>query len=235
MKQTLTERIDAVYADIAQAARLAGRDPAEITLCAASKVQDDDTIRTAIAAGITTCGENRVQELTAHLETDAYAGAEVHFIGHLQSNKVRQVVGKVDLIHSVDSERLLNAIALQAGKLGICQDVLIQVNLVGEESKGGVSPEALYDLCEKADKLSGVRLRGLMAIPPIATEKGQNVRYFQKMNELYIDIQAKMEHNQSRFNCLSMGMSGDYYDAIANGATIVRVGTAIFGPRPARV
>lgn len=234
MEQGLIERIDAVYADIAQAAQLAGREASEITLCAASKVQDDDTIRAAISAGVTLCGENRVQELVSHLETDAYAGAEVHFIGHLQTNKVRQVVGKVSLIHSVDSVKLMEAIASQATKLGICQDILVQVNLVEEESKGGIAPAELLALCQLADKLDGVRLRGLMAIPPIATVKGQNAEYFAKIHQLYIDIRDKMAHNQDSINCLSMGMSGDYYDAIAHGATIVRVGTAIFGPRPVK-
>ena len=121
----LKQNIQAVLDKIAAAARAAGRDPEEITLCAATKVQTDDTIRAAIAAGLRVCGENRVQELTAHLEADAYAGAaEVHFIGHLQTNKVKQVVGRVDLIQSVDSERLLRAIDGQAARLGLVQDIL---------------------------------------------------------------------------------------------------------------
>ena len=136
----LAQNIQAVRAKIAQAAADAGRTPGEITLCAATKVQTDDTIRAAIAAGVQVCGENRVQELTAHLEAGAYEGARVHFIGHLQTNKVKQVVGKVELIHSVDSERLLRAIHSQAEKLGIVQDILLEVNIAGEESKGGCSP-----------------------------------------------------------------------------------------------
>ena len=133
----LSQNIQAVEEQIARAAAAAGRDPEEITLCAATKVQTDDTIRAAIAAGVRVCGENRVQELTAHLEAGAYEGARVHFIGHLQTNKVKQVVGKVELIHSVDSERLLRAIHGQAEKLGIVQDILLEVNIAGEESKGG--------------------------------------------------------------------------------------------------
>ena len=121
----LSQNIQAVQKKIAAAARAAGRDPAEITLCAATKTQTDDTIRAAIAAGIRLCGENRVQELTAHLEANAYAGAEVHFIGHLQTNKVKQVVGRVSLIHSVDSPRLLQAIETQADMLGLRQDILL--------------------------------------------------------------------------------------------------------------
>ncbi len=226
------ESIQAVQAEIAAAAIAAGRDPSEITLCAATKVQTDDTIRGAIAAGITVCGENRVQELCAHLEAGAYEGSAVHFIGHLQTNKVRQVVGRVDLIHSVDSPRLLEAIEAQAQKLDIIQDVLIQVNIAQEESKGGVLPQEVYEICRVADQLPHVRLRGLMAIPPISAIPGANLPFFAAMYQLYIDIRGKMDHNQSSIDCLSMGMSGDFADAIAQGATLVRVGTALFGARP---
>ena len=145
----LAQNIQAVRAKIAQAAADAGRTPGEITLCAATKVQTDETIRAAIAAGVQVCGENRVQELTAHLEAGAYEGAGVHFIGHLQTNKVKQVVGKVELIHSVDSERLLRAIHSQAEKLGIVQDILLEVNIAGEESKGGCSPQEAEELARR--------------------------------------------------------------------------------------
>ena len=128
----LRENIEKVRRELDAAARAAGRDPADITLLAATKTQTSDTIRAAIAAGITVCGENRVQELTAHLADDAYEGAEVHFIGHLQTNKVKYVVGRVDLIHSVSSEKLLLAIDAQADKLGVVQDILLEVNLSGE-------------------------------------------------------------------------------------------------------
>lgn len=228
----LSQNIKAVQERIAAAARAAGRDPGEISLCAATKVQTDDTIRSAIAGGIRLCGENRVQELTAHLEANAYAGAEVHFIGHLQTNKVKQVVGKVSLIHSVDSERLLQAIDTQADKLGLVQDILLEVNIAGEESKGGISPEKLPQLAELAVRCPHVRLRGLMAIPPISSLPGANRRYFSEMRNLFVDIMKKMSDNQSVMDCLSMGMSADYEDAIAEGATLVRVGTALFGPRP---
>jgi hypothetical protein len=229
----LSQHIQAVQERIAAAARAAGRDPSEITLCAATKVQTDDTIRAAIAAGIQVCGENRVQELTAHLEADAYAGArEVHFIGHLQTNKVKQVVGRVDLIQSVDSQRLLQAIDAQADKLGLVQDILIEVNVAGEESKGGCPLQEVAALAQLAASLDHVRLRGLMAIPPVSREPGANRPYFAAMRQLFIDIREKMSDNQNDINCLSMGMSGDFEDAIAEGATLVRVGTALFGPRP---
>ena len=228
----LSQNIKTVQEEIAAAARAAGRDPGEISLCAATKVQSDDTIRAAIAAGIRLCGENRVQELTAHLEAGAYAGAQVHFIGHLQTNKVKQVVGRVSLIHSVDSEKLLLAIDSQADKLGVVQDILLEVNIAGEESKGGISPQNLPALAESALNCRHVRLRGLMAIPPVSTLPGANRRYFSRMKNLFVDITEKMSDNQGVMDCLSMGMSADYQDAITEGATLVRVGTAIFGPRP---
>ncbi len=229
---SIAENVQAVLAQVRQAAQEAGRSPEAVTLCAATKTQTDEAIRQAIAAGVTVCGENRVQELTAHLEAGAYAGAQVHFIGHLQTNKVKQVVGHVDLIHSVDSERLLRAIDAQAGKLGLCQDILLEVNLAGEQSKGGVPPEALEPLARLAGELPGVRLRGLMAIPPISQNPGDNREYFSKLRQLFVDIKGKILDNQTKIDCLSMGMSGDYADAIAEGATLVRVGTALFGPRP---
>ena len=229
----LAQRVQAVRERIAAAATAAGRSPEEITLCAATKVQTDDTIRAAIAAGIQVCGENRVQELTAHLAADAYAGARgVHFIGHLQTNKVKQVVGRVDLIQSVDSPHLLQTVDRQAEKLELVQDILLEVNIGGEESKSGCPRSDLPALVELALSSPHVRLRGLMAIPPISTVPGGNRRYFAEMYQLFIDITRKMSDNQSVMDCLSMGMSADFEDAIAEGATLVRVGTALFGPRP---
>jgi len=231
----LERRLQSIKQRISAAALAAGRDPEEITLCAATKVQSDETIRAAIAAGLAVCGENRVQELCAHLEADAYAGAQqVHFIGHLQTNKVNKVVGRVELIQSVDSLHLMQAIDKQAGKLGIVQDILLQVNVGGEQSKGGIAPEELDELAGQARELPNVRLRGLMAIPPIALSPGDNTHYFVKMRQLFVDMKEKIDHNKNDINCLSMGMSRDFEDAIAQGATLVRVGTALFGPRPAR-
>ena len=229
---TLEERIRMVRERIAQAAREAGRDPADITLEAATKVQTSETIRAAIAAGITVCGENRVQELTAHLDDYAYDGARVHFIGHLQTNKVRFVVGRVDLIESVDSPRLLEAVDRQAARLGLVQDILLEVNIAREESKGGCLPEDLSALARQAQALEHVRLRGVMSIPPVAAFPGENRGFFARTRQLFVDIRNKMGDNDSDINCLSMGMSGDYEDAVREGATLVRVGTALFGPRP---
>ena len=229
---TLQENIARVQENIARAAMAAGRDPAEVTLVAATKVQTSDTIRAAIAAGVTVCGENRVQELTGHLDDYAYDGAKVHFIGHLQTNKVKFVVGRVDLLESVDSPRLLEAVDKQAEKLGIVQDILLEVNIGGEESKGGCPVDELLDLALLAQAKEHVRLRGLMAIPPVAVHPGDNSVFFRKTRQLFVDIRTKIGDNNSEIDCLSMGMSGDYEDAVREGATLVRVGTALFGPRP---
>ena len=231
----MEQNLNSIKQRIAAAALAAGRRPEEITLCAATKVQSDETIRAAIAAGLEVCGENRVQELCAHLEADAYAGAQqVHFIGHLQTNKVNKVVGRVELIQSVDSLHLMQAIDKQAAKLGIVQDILLQVNVGGEQSKGGIAPDQLDELARMAVELPNVRLRGLMAIPPIALAPGDNTHYFVQMRQLFVDMKQKIAHNESDIDCLSMGMSRDFEDAIAQGATLVRVGTALFGPRPVR-
>lgn len=230
--EAIRQAVEEVKEEIAQAARRAGRDPGEITLVAATKTRTSEIIREAIAAGITVCGENRVQELTGHLEEDAYTGAAVHFIGHLQTNKVKQVVGKVSLIHSVDSSRLLEAIDQQAARLGIVQDILLEVNIGGEESKGGISPQELPALAELAMGAAHVRLRGLMCIPPAQGSDEENRQFFARTRQLFIDTRNKIGDNNLNVDCLSMGMSGDFAMAIEEGATIVRVGTALFGVRP---
>ena len=228
----LRENIARVRADIDAAAVAAGRDPACVTLLAATKTQSSDTIRAAIAAGVTVCGENRVQELTAHLADGAYAGAGLHFIGHLQTNKVKYIVGKVELIHSISSEKLLRAVAAQADKLGVVQDILLEVELAGEESKSGFTPEQALPAAALCAQLPGVRLRGLMCIPPAASHPGENLPYFEKLRRLAVDIRGKMGDNMRDMDVLSMGMSGDYKDAVAAGSTCIRVGSALFGPRP---
>ena len=227
---SIEENVEKVLAEIASFARAAGRQPEEITLCAATKMNDAQAVRRAIAAGVRVCGENRVQELTAKLAENAYEGAQVHFIGHLQTNKVRQVVGKVDLIQSVDSERLLAAISREARKQGVCQDILLEVNIGEEPAKSGFAAEDILPLVDRIDSFPNIRLRGLMAIPPISWNSGDNLKFFLKMRQIYVDIRAKKNDNVS-VDCLSMGMSGDYADAVAAGSTMVRIGTAIFGAR----
>ena len=229
----IRETIAQIEEKIAAAARESGREAAEITLEAATKVQTSETIREAIAAGITVCGENRVQELTAHLDDYAYDGAKVHFIGHLQTNKVKMVVGRVDMIESVGSSHLLAAIEQQAAKLGIVQDILLEVNIGEEEQKSGVLPADALALAQEAASYSYIRLRGLMTVPPISTDSEQNRHYFAQMRHILVDIRTAMGDNVPDIDCLSMGMSGDYEDAVREGATLVRVGTALFGPRPA--
>lgn len=228
---TLEERLDSLRDRLAAAAAAAGRDEAEITLCAATKTQSAETVQRAIAAGITVCGENRIQEMTQKLSQYAYDGAALHFIGHLQTNKVHLAVGRCDLIESVDSLRLLEAVDKQARKLSLVQDILLEVNIAGEESKGGVPPQALPELALRAKELPHVRLRGLMTVPPISRTKGQNRPFFAKMYRFYVDMRDALGDNRKEIDCLSMGMSADFEDAVLEGATQVRLGSALFGPR----
>ena len=227
---SIAENVAKILSDIQQAAIAAGRDPKEITLCAATKMNDAQRVREAIAAGVRCCGENRVQELTTKLAENAYEGADLHFIGHLQTNKVKQVVGKVSLIQSVDSLRLLEAIEKEAAKQGIRQDILLEINIGDEESKSGLHRDEIYQMLEKVALSSAVRVRGLMAIPPICENPGDNNKFFEEMCNLSVDITAKKYDNVC-MEILSMGMSDDYADAIAHGSTMIRVGTAIFGAR----
>ena len=227
---SIAENVARIRSEMEAAALACGRDPKEIQLCAATKMNDADAVRQAIAAGLDCCGENRVQELTVKLAQNAYEGAPVHFIGHLQTNKVKQVVGKVDLIQSVDSERLLRAIDKEASKQGIVQNILLEVNVGEEASKSGFAAEDILPLMEKSAEFPNICIKGLMAIPPISHNSGENLKFFQKMFHLSVDISAK-KYDNVMVDCLSMGMSGDYPDAIACGSTMIRVGTAIFGAR----
>ena len=227
---SIAENVARIRAEMEAAAVSCGRDPKSIKLCAATKMNDADAVRQAIAAGVDCCGENRVQELTQKLSQNAYAGAPVHFIGHLQTNKVKQVVGKVDLIQSVDSEKLLRAIQKEAAKQGIRQDILLEVNVGEEASKSGFQVDDILPLLEKISEFPNVCIKGLMAIPPIQHFSGENLKFFQKMFQLSVDIRTK-KYDNVMVDCLSMGMSGDYPEAIACGSTMVRVGTAIFGAR----
>lgn len=226
---SIAENIQAIRERMARAARDAGRDPGEILLVGASKMNDAAACRAAIAAGIDALGENRVQEMTAKLAEHAYDGAPLHFIGHLQRNKVRQVVGTASLIHSVGSLALLEEIQRQAEKRGLVQDVLLEVNVGGEESKSGFSPQEVYAAAESAREFDHVRVLGLMTIPPVEREPHGNLPYFAKVSQLYVDISRNLYDNS--FKYLSMGMSDDFEDAIAAGATMIRVGSAIFGHR----
>lgn len=226
----IAENIAKIRENMVRAALAAGRRPEEVLLCAATKMNDAARVREAVAAGVDCCGENRVQELTQKLSEHAYDGAPVHFIGHLQTNKVKQVVGKVALIQSVDRLELLRCIEHEAEKQGILQDILLEVNVAAEESKSGFTPELAPEIAAQMVEYPHCRLRGLMAIPPISEKNGDNCRYFEKIHTIAVDITAKKYDNVC-MDCLSMGMSEDYADAIACGSTMIRVGTAIFGAR----
>ncbi len=227
---SIAENIAYIRSQINEAAIAAGRDPSQITLCAATKMNDAENVRQAIAAGIDCCGENRVQELTQKLSENAYDGAPVHFIGHLQTNKVKQVVGKVDLIQSVDSVRLLDAIQKEAARQNICQNILLEINVGQEESKSGLEIGEVHSVLEKMAAYPNIQLCGLMAIPPICENSTDSVKFFQEMYNLSVDITAK-KYDNVRVDVLSMGMSDDFREAIACGSTMIRVGTAIFGAR----
>jgi len=227
---SIAENIASIRRKMDEAALAAGRDPKDILLCAATKMNGADAVRQAVAAGVDCCGENRVQELTEKLSQNAYAGAPVHFIGHLQTNKVKQVVGKVDLIQSVDSLRLLEAIQKEAARQSLVQDILLEINIAGESSKGGFIKSEIPDILQKIAFFPNIRVRGLMAIPPICEKAGDNDKFFQEICNLSVDITRKKGDNVC-VDILSMGMSDDFADAIRCGSTMIRIGTAIFGAR----
>lgn len=227
---TIADNIARIREEMARAAAQAGRAENEIALLAATKMNDPSCIREAIAAGVDICGENRVQELQEKLEQNAYEGCPLHFIGHLQKNKAKFLVGNVDLIQSVDSVALMETLERLAAQKEVLQDILLEVNVGGEEAKSGVPPELADEFAARMEDFPHLRLRGLMTIPPISTENGGNFRYFAKMFQLYVDIKAK-KYDNNMVDCLSMGMSDDFADAIKEGTTLIRVGTAIFGSR----
>ena len=227
---SITENVHMARQKINAAAESVGRSGSEVRLLAATKMNGPEAVQEAIRAGVDICAENRVQEFLSKNAVNAYALCCVHFIGHLQKNKVKYLVGAVELIHSVDSPELMDAISRRAQSLGMVQDVLLEVNIGGEASKSGVSPEELDALLAHAALCGGLRVKGLMAIPPAASAGEENRWYFRRMYELFVDIRRKTYDNVSMAE-LSMGMSGDYEEAVRCGATIVRLGTALFGPR----
>ena len=229
-KQQMAEAVAHIRETMAAAARAAGRDPAQVKLCAACKTRTVEEVRCSAELPIDLFGENHVQELVEKTDAGAYNGKPGHFIGHLQTNKIKKVLGRASLIQSVDSEHLLNAIEKEAAKAGIVQDILLEVNIGGEAAKSGVAPAALPELLETAAGCAHIRVRGLMAIPPVAETSDGNHAYFAKMHELFVDIGRK-KYDNVFMDFLSMGMSGDFEDAISAGANMVRVGSSIFGAR----
>ncbi|MDR2360568.1 MAG: YggS family pyridoxal phosphate-dependent enzyme [Oscillospiraceae bacterium] len=231
MIPSVAENIKRIRERIAESALSVGRNPDEILLCAATKTQPTERVREAIRAGVDVCGENRVQELTAKLTENAYAGAPVHFIGHLQSNKVKSVVGKVDLIESVDSAALARLIGRRAAALEITQDILVEINIADEPQKSGVSPDAISDVLSEISEIYNVSIRGMMCIAPINAKIPENMEYFFKMYKIMLDNINKIAYNELCNPVMSMGMSRDYEEAIKCGSTMIRLGTAIFGAR----
>lgn len=225
----VTENLQVVEEKIRDACRRTGRDRKEVTLIAVSKTKPVEMIREAMGAGIITFGENKVQELLAK-QDEIEDKLDWHMIGHLQRNKVRQVVGRVKRIHSVDSYRLAEQIQKESEKRGICTDILLEVNVAKEESKFGVMPEDTESVIRELAKLANVRVCGLMTIAPYVADPEENRIHFRNLHKLLVDINSKNIDNISMSE-LSMGMTGDYEVAIEEGATYVRVGTGIFGNR----
>lgn len=220
----------AIEERICAAAEKSGRTRDDITFLAATKTVDAKIINHAVSLGLRYIGENKVQELLSKYEEYDLNNCSLQFIGHLQTNKVRQIVGKVDMIQSVDSEKLAKEIGKQSLKNNINTDILVEVNIGREESKSGVFPEQLEDLLCQIRKIEGISVRGLMTIPPICDKKTEISKYFSLMHKLFIDIKGKKMDNVS-MDYLSMGMSADYYEAILEGANMVRIGSSLFGPR----
>ena len=227
---SIAENVAAVKENIAAAALRCGRSPDEIKLVAATKMNDAGRVRQAIEAGVDICGENRVQELQEKYALGAYEGCPLHFIGHLQKNKVKYIVGKVGLIHSVDSVALASEINKRAAALGIVQDILLEVNIGAEPAKSGFAPGELSCALDTMADFGSIRVLGLMAIPPICEKSEENRVYFRRMKQLFIDIGQK-KYDNVLMQLLSMGMSADYEVAVEEGANLVRVGTGIFGAR----
>jgi pyridoxal phosphate enzyme (YggS family) len=226
--EEIATNVSAVRRRIDAACVAAGRTPSEVTLVAVTKTQSAETVRAAVAAGLTDFGENYVQEAVAKMD-GVEDSVRWHFIGNLQSNKAHLVVGRASLIQSVDRPRIATALGRLAAERGIVQDVLIQVHLGTEETKSGCAPADLASLVDLVTSESGLRLRGLMGIAPLTELDGkisEPIRYFHHLRTLGDSL------NSEYCDILSMGMSGDYEAAIAAGSTMVRVGSALFGVRP---
>jgi hypothetical protein len=228
--EEMREAVEDIRRRMAAAAREAGRDPAAVQLCAACKTRDAATVAASAALAIDVFGENHVQELCANYDAGAYCGKPSHFIGHLQTNKIKKVLGRACLIQSVGSAHLLAAIEKEAAKLDLVQDILLEVNIGGEASKSGVSPEELWPLLDLAAAQPHLRVKGLMAIPPVNDDDAANRAYLAAVYKLFVRA-GERGYENVRMETLSMGMSGDYENAIREGATLVRIGTAIYGAR----
>ncbi|MFP3155467.1 YggS family pyridoxal phosphate-dependent enzyme [Lachnospiraceae bacterium ZAX-1] len=225
----IQKNLEKVWQNIDSACKKVGRNPSEVTLIAVSKTKPVSMLAAVYADGVREFGENKVQEL---IEKQEQLPNDIHWhmIGHLQRNKVRQIVDKACLIHSVDSLRLAEEVSLQAEKKQVMANILVEINIANEETKFGISKEAAYDLVKNIAKLSHISIKGLMSIAPFVENPEDNRNYFQRIKKLSVDI-AKKKIDNVTMDILSMGMTGDYMVAIEEGATMVRVGTGIFGIR----
>ncbi len=225
----IAENIKSIRENIDNAAKRAGRDPKDVLLLAVSKTVDVPRIKAAVAEGLDELGENRVQEIMEKYEP---MGPDVkwHLIGHLQTNKVKYIIDKVKLIHSVESLKLAEEIDKQAKKHGVVADILVEINMAKEESKFGIMPEDTEEFIRSISNLENIRVRGLMTVAPNVENGEENRVYFRNMKKLLVDINGE-NINNINMDVLSMGMTGDYITAVEEGATIVRVGTGIFGKR----
>ena len=225
----IAENIAKIHEKMDAAAKRAGRDPKEVQLIVVSKTIDVDRIKEAVACGEVHLGENKVQEIMDKYEPMG-PGIHWHLIGHLQTNKVKYIIDKVDMIHSVDRFHLAQEISKRAVQKGVTMDILLEINMAQEESKFGLAADETEDLVRQIAVLPGIRIRGLMTVAPFVEDPQENRPVFRKMKELLVDINAKKIDNVS-MDVLSMGMTNDYEVAIEEGATMIRVGTAVFGAR----
>lgn len=225
----IKENIENVERKIQAACDRSGRKREDVLLLAVSKTIDVPRIKEAVECGLTSLGENKVQEIMDKYEPMG-EGVKWHLIGHLQTNKVKYIIDKVELIHSVDSLKLAEEISKRAKAKGITADILLEINAAGEESKFGLKPEECEEAVREISVLDNIKIRGLMTVAPNVENPEENRIYFKQMKQLLVDINAKKIDNVN-MDVLSMGMTGDYEVAIEEGATIVRVGTGIFGAR----
>ncbi len=233
-KNKIYDAVKANYTEIteniARAAEKSGRKAGDISFLAATKTVEPELINYAISLGLKKIGENKVQELLSKYEEYDLKNSELHFIGHLQTNKVRQIIGKVSMIQSVDSIRLAREISRLSVREGVTTDILIEVNIGREENKSGVLTENLDELIGEISLLENIKVRGLMSVPPICDNKQEISKFFDNMYKLFIDISSKKSDNVY-MDFLSMGMSDDYQEAILCGANMIRVGSRLFGAR----
>lgn len=229
-KLEVVENVKSILYEVEQACGRVGRDPKEVQVMAVTKTVDPILVNVALENGIELIGENRVQEFLSKKDSYILQNKGVHFIGHLQTNKVRQIVEFVDTIQTVDSVKLAQEIDKRCEAIGKKMDILVQVNISREESKSGVMAEELYDMLCELSGFRHIQVQGLMTIPAFDTTKEENRRTLEQMHQLFVDMQGKNVDNINMYT-LSMGMSGDFVDAIESGSTLVRVGSSMFGKR----